>query len=211
VTLITGSAGIGKTTLAVQFILEGTRLKEPGLYVTLEEGPAQVLESSAALRLPLKEAVADGIVEVAYLSRTHIRASQLLAILTEKIEAYGVRRIAIDSVSHIEGQGLSAVELRELLYDLTVRFKALGVTSLMTLESASMLSLEPVTERGLSPIADNLIGLRYRAGPHGLERTLTIVKARASVHDMKTHLFTIGEGGLRLGDALDSTRKGRST
>ena len=52
-------------------------------------------------------------------------------------------------------------ELRHLLYKLVVRFKTLGVTSLLTLESGSLSSMESVTERALSPIADNLLMLRY--------------------------------------------------
>src|SRR5690349_9880264 len=35
--LIDGSPGVGKTTLAMQFLLEGLRLGEPCLYVTLSE------------------------------------------------------------------------------------------------------------------------------------------------------------------------------
>src|SRR3954466_10834142 len=35
--LLQGDPGVGKTTLALQFLLEGARLGEPGLYITLSE------------------------------------------------------------------------------------------------------------------------------------------------------------------------------
>src|SRR6185312_7737794 len=49
VTLVSGSAGIGKSTLGLQFIIEGARRKEHGLYVALEEGPTQILNTAEGL------------------------------------------------------------------------------------------------------------------------------------------------------------------
>src|SRR5207249_1853948 len=67
VTLASGSAGTGKTTLGVQFVLEGAKHREPGLVVSLEESDEQVLASAEELGLPLGAAVRDGLVEVIYL------------------------------------------------------------------------------------------------------------------------------------------------
>lgn len=69
VTLLSGSAGVGKSTFGMQFILEGVRNDERGLYVTLEEGPEQLLASADALQLPLRAAVAEGRAEILYVSR----------------------------------------------------------------------------------------------------------------------------------------------
>ena len=44
ITLVSGSAGIGKSTLGIQFLLEGAKRGERGLYITLEEGEAQILK-----------------------------------------------------------------------------------------------------------------------------------------------------------------------
>lgn len=75
VTLVSGSAGIGKSTLGLHFIVEGARRKEPGLYIALEEGPAQIQRTAEELGLPLKEAVKKGLVELVYFSRENARAS----------------------------------------------------------------------------------------------------------------------------------------
>ena len=42
--LIEGAAGVGKTTLALQFLLEGDRRGEPCLYITLSESREELLE-----------------------------------------------------------------------------------------------------------------------------------------------------------------------
>jgi circadian clock protein KaiC len=198
VTLVSGSAGIGKSTLALQFVLEGARLGQRGLYVALEEGPAQLKKTAAGLGLPLESALAGGSVEIVHLSRHEIRSGQLLAVLTDRIRAHHAVRLALDGANHLEDKGLSADQVRQLLYTLMVRFKSLGVTSLLTLESSSMFSMDTTSDAGLSPVADNLVFLRWAKNADLLERTLTVVKTRASAHDHGTHGFEIGAGGLRL-------------
>lgn len=206
VTLVSGSAGIGKSTLALQFMAEGVKQEQPGLYVALEEGPGQLLQTAARLGLGLGDASDTGLVEFMYLSREHVRASQFLTILADKIQKNRVRRLVLDSASHLAPESAPSGELRQLLYALVTRFKALGVTSLLTLESSSMFSAETVTERGFSPLTDNLLMLRYRQLPGELQPTLTVVKTRGSPHDRGTYEFTISHGGLIIGARIDAAR-----
>jgi circadian clock protein KaiC len=42
--LIEGDPGTGKTTIAIQFLLEGARLGQRGLYITLSESKTEILE-----------------------------------------------------------------------------------------------------------------------------------------------------------------------
>jgi circadian clock protein KaiC len=210
VTLVSGSAGIGKTTLGLQFILEGVKRDEPGLYVALEEGPAQLLKTAEALALPLDEAVTKGLAEIVFLSRAYVRANQLLTILTDKIRASKARRLVLDSASHVVTEGLSTEELRQLLYGLAAQFKALGVTSLLTLESPVMYSTDSVTDGGFSPVADNLIVLRYAQLPGEIRPTLAVVKTRGSLHDRGTYYFDIAEGGVRIAERIDGAAPTRA-
>lgn len=199
VTLVSGSAGIGKSTFATQFLLAGAKDGARGLFVTLEEGPEQLLASADALGLPLRAATEEGSIELLYLSREHIRAGQFLTVLSEKVQALGARRIVLDAATHMAAEGMSEDAFRHLLYRLAVRFKTLDVTTLLTLESSSLFSTDAATDRGLSPIADNLLLLRYTKSEGLLAPTLTIVKTRGSAHDPWTHPISSGEGGLRVG------------
>ncbi len=202
VTLVSGSAGIGKTTLGIQFLLEGVKRKEPVLYVALEEGPEQILETAEALALPLRKAVEAELAEIVHLSHEHVRANQFLTILTDKIRARGVRRLVLDSASHIVTEGAASADLRQLLYVLAASFKALGVTSVLTFESQAMYSTDSVTERGFSPVADNLIMLRYVEAAGTIRPSVAVVKTRGSRHARDTHFFEIGKGGVRIGEQV---------
>jgi circadian clock protein KaiC len=203
VTLVSGSAGIGKSTIALQFLVEGVARGEPGLYLTLEEGPAQILASAKGLGLPLERATETGMAEVVYLPRDRTRVSQFLTILDDKIRSQKTRRLVLDSVSEIVKTAAVPEDLRQLLHALVVRFKSFGVTSLFTLESESMYSTDAITERGYSPIADNIVMLRYVKVPGGVRSTISVVKTRGSPHDWGTYYFSIGAGGVRVGERVD--------
>jgi circadian clock protein KaiC len=155
--------------------------------------------------LPLRAAVAKGLVGILYLSRENVRAGQLLTVLADKIRALDARRLVLDSVNQIGTDGMSQDELRQLLYNLVGRFKTLGVTSLLTLEAASLYSTESVTERALSPIADNLLMARYAKVDDQLAPTLTVIKTRGSAHDRGTYAIAIGKGGIRIGPPVSES------
>jgi circadian clock protein KaiC len=203
VTLVSGPSGIGKTTLATQFIVEGAKRKEPGLFVAFEEGPAQIMNAAEQLGLPLKTAIDEGLVEIIYLSREHVRENQFLSILADKIQAKKTRRLSLDSVSSVMAEGLAPGEARRLLQSLVRRFKLLGVTSLLTLESSSIDAFESPALRGLSPLADNAILLRYIEVGFGLRPALTVLKTRGSAHSFDTHYLSLVKGGARVGAGID--------
>ena len=207
VTLISGSSGIGKSTMGVQFVVEGCRRKERGLYVALEEGPPQIMKTAEGLGLPLKEGIDAGFAEIVFLSREH-RAHELLAILADRIRKQGTRRLVLDSVSQI-ADDLSPDELRHLLTALTVRFKSLGVTSLLTLEARTLHSFDAITDRAFSPVADNVVALRYTQLPGEMRPTLVVVKTRSSAHDWGAHHFTVAKGGVRILGRADATSRAR--
>jgi circadian clock protein KaiC len=93
-------------------------------------------------------------------------------------------------------------EMHTLLLALVAQFKILGVTSLLTFEASSMYATGAVTDGGLSPVADNIVLLRYvRAG--GEDRpSLAVVKMRGSAHTRATHFFSLSKGGMQMGERV---------
>jgi circadian clock protein KaiC len=202
-TLISGSAGIGKSTFGLQFILEGVKRKEPGLFVSFEEGAAQILAIAEGLDVPLKEATEEGLAELVYLSREQARASQFLAILVDKVQSQNIRRLVLDGLSHIVGDGQLPEDFRQLLSAMVARFKGLGVTSVLTFEAKSMYPSGYITDEGFSPVADNVMLLRYLRSSGEDQPTLAVVKTRGSAHDRGTYHFSIVKGGIRVGERVD--------
>ncbi|HEX7603116.1 MAG TPA: ATPase domain-containing protein, partial [Polyangiaceae bacterium] len=197
-TLLAGSPGIGKTTLGLQFILEGAKRNEPGLIFALEESPKQLEVIAEALDMPLRKYIEAGLVEVVYLSRERVRTAQFLAILSDKIRTLKARRALLDGVAHVARESAVGDDLRRLLNKLVARFKLLDVTSVLTAESSSLYFGDDITEHEFSPLADNLLMLRYVPVGGELTPALRIVKTRGSAHDRGTHPFRLGKGGASL-------------
>src|SRR5947208_14922247 len=55
--LVTGEAGTGKTTTCMQFLLNGLKKKEKAIYVTVDERPADILQTAASLDWELQSYV----------------------------------------------------------------------------------------------------------------------------------------------------------
>jgi circadian clock protein KaiC len=211
VTLLSGSAGIGKSTFAMQFIAEGIRQKEPALFVAFEEAPQQILEGAEGLGLPLAAASNEGLLEIVYLTRDSVRANQMLAILADRIRAREVKRLVLDGASHMLTEAMADSDQRQLLYGLITRFKRMGVTSLVTLESSAMYSTDNITDHGFSPLGDNLLALRYIKMPGEIRPSLTIVKTRGSAHDFGTYFLEFSNSGLRVGGQVEAPRRPSSS
>jgi circadian clock protein KaiC len=197
-TLLVGSSGIGKSTLGLQFILEGAQRKEPGLIFTLEENPEQLEATANALGLALRKWIEKGLIEIVYLSPGRVRSAQFLTILGDKIRRLKARRVLLDGVTYMEPRSEGADGLRRLLSNLVTSFKRLDVTSLLTAESRSLYFGDHLTDGGFSPVADNLLILRYVPIDDELTSAIRIVKTRGSSHDRGTHSFHLGKGGARI-------------
>jgi len=198
-TLLAGSAGVGKTTAGLQFILAGAAAGEPGIVFVLEESPDQLFATAAALGLPLRACVDAGTVDVVFLSPQRVRAAQFLTVLSDEILRMKARRVLLDGVGQIVRESVRTDALRSLLVKLVTRFKSLDVTSVLTTESQSLYFGDDITELGFSPVADNLVMLRYVERDGVLSPALRVVKSRGSAHDRGTYAFELAAGGVRMG------------
>ena len=58
--LLTGEPGTGKTTFSAQFMLEGLKQGENGIYISVDEKPAHVVEDAESLGWDLRTPVEQG-------------------------------------------------------------------------------------------------------------------------------------------------------
>jgi circadian clock protein KaiC len=122
----------------------------------------------------------------------------VLAMLADMVDRLKTKRVVIDGASHLLRESASAAEHRDFLAALVHRVSRLGVTIVLTFETRALGPSGMVTESAVSPIADNLLMMRYRESDTGLRPTLTVVKTRGSEHDFRTHDLAFGLHGLRV-------------
>ncbi|HEY2163675.1 MAG TPA: ATPase domain-containing protein, partial [Gemmatimonadaceae bacterium] len=96
-TLVVGATGSGKTTIALQFAIEGVKRGEEVMYINFQENPAQLRRAITKLGYDPALAEAQGF-SLVYASPVELQIDSILARIFETISAGSVRRLIIDAV-----------------------------------------------------------------------------------------------------------------
>src|SRR2546421_8172987 len=100
--MLAGSAGTGKTTLALQYLVNGINLGEPGIYVTFEELPDQIYRDARNFGWDLRKMEEEDKFRVVCTSPDLMLESDKDSLLDDVLQDVQPRRIVIDSLSHLE-------------------------------------------------------------------------------------------------------------
>jgi circadian clock protein KaiC len=121
----------------------------------------------------------------------------------------GARRILIDSLADLSIAAGDPSRFREWMYSLTHRFSRAGTSLMLTLEVPELFAMERVSENGLSHLSDNVLLLQYLREEDRLQRTLTVLKTRASRHDPVVRPYEITADGITLVNGRGQRRPDR--
>jgi circadian clock protein KaiC len=197
-TLLQGSTGTGKTLLSLQFLLEGARRGEKGVFFTLEETPDQLRSHARSLGWDLVAAEESGRILVKYSSPVELSTDRFLYEARTDVAALGAQRAVFDSLSTMRLGVSSERRFKEMAYAIAKHMRGLGVTLLMTVESEQLLGTANIGSHGVSFIADNLVQLRYVELEGRLERAISVIKARGVQHESELRSMVISKGGIRV-------------
>jgi len=200
--VVEGSPGTGKTTLGLQFLVEGCLHGEPGLAITFEEFPEQYYENALQLGWDLRDLEAQGLLKVQFSDPlTFLQGLQDLdGHITELVDGMGAKRLLIDSVSHFERLTEDAQTLRRIETDLVHALKREGLTSILLKENPHVLG--GWGDNRVAFIADALILLRYIELESEIKRGVVVLKLRGSDHEKEIRQYTIREKGLEVGEVF---------
>ncbi len=201
--LVRGAPGTGKTTLGLQYLLEGVRHDEPGLFVSFEEFPQSLYRDAAGLGWDLPSIEDTGQLRMVFTSPEVLLKSLTTpsSKLLRTIQEGDIRRVVIDSLTHFTQYITDGHELRNVYHQVINGFRREGVTGLYLGEE--MRSDYTNREKGrLSFVVDAIMMLRYLEIDSTIQRALVVLKMRASAHDTTIHSYAISEDGITVGPAL---------
>jgi circadian clock protein KaiC len=200
-TLLGGPAGIGKTTLGLQFL--GADPDAPGLFCGFYESEAAILAKARALRLPAAGLIETGRIGTMWQPATEGLIDEICADLLGRIRNRGVRRVFIDGLDAMCRIAGDQDRIVRIFAALTAELRALGVTAMYTRETdlrGTFLD-EPTgafSLRQASSVAENVVLMRSVALRSGLHRLIAVAKARDSQIDPRLRAFDIRPGGLAI-------------
>ncbi|MCX6653452.1 MAG: KaiC domain-containing protein [Methanomassiliicoccales archaeon] len=199
--VVMGSFGTGKTTLGLQFLNQGLKDGEKGIYITLEEDERSIIDDARAFGWDLKPHMDGKKLVIVKLEPTDAKTtiSRIKSELPEFIKAFGATRIVIDSVSLLNMLFDNEHDKRVALFNLTQLIKKTGATCIMTAEVKDENPL--ATRDGLAEyVSDGVVALRYVevADKNEMQLTLRIVKMRRIKHSRRITPYAIGARGLEV-------------
>jgi circadian clock protein KaiC len=205
VTLVSGSTGTGKSSLAVQFALAGAQRGEPAIVVGFEESREQMMRAVADWAYDVAELEAEG--KLRFLidypeSRTF---EEHLVRIQGAVADLGATRLVLDSLTSLRRNGPER-SFREFTLGLTAFLKQHEVAGLLTVGQASLTGPElTATQEHVSSLTDTIVMLRYVEVYGELKRGIAVLKARGSSHDKTIREYSIGPDGIHIGAPLRTT------
>ena len=195
-TLVLGMTGSGKTTIALQFALEGVKRGEPAIFVNFQENPAQLRRAITGLGEDPDEMQAKGL-KLIYATPVELQIDSIVGEIFKEIESGEVRRLVIDAIGDIATAASDVQRLHDYLYSLIQHFAVRGVTTILTLEVGDDSFGGMGTDPRFSYMSDNLIHLAWST-KNVEKRTIRIVKMRGSGHEHGIREFEINASGARV-------------
>lgn len=210
--LLEGNPGTGKTTIALQFLIEGDKLGEQGLYITLSETEQELREGAQSHGMTLgdhievfelvpPESLLDSDHQQSLLYSSDLELGETTKLIFEAFERVQPKRVVLDSLSEIRLLAQSSLRYRRQILALKHYFARQGTTVLLLDDLTA-----DVLDKTVHSVVHGVIHLEELAPEYGAERRrVRIVKYRGQRYRGGYHDFKIETGGVSVYPRLRAT------
>jgi circadian clock protein KaiC len=198
VVLISGGPGTGKTTMSLQFLVNGcTKFGENGIFISLDEPLKKLLQETSEFGWDLERLTDEnrlGFIESST-SSGKFSVEELTTQLRDVARKINAQRICLDPLTFISLHYPDIVARRKVIMNLFDALTATGATCIVTNESRGE------TERAIlleEYLADAVVRLASSRVDRGRVRTIEIEKMRGSVIDDQARPYVIENDGIKV-------------
>ena len=198
--LISGAPGTAKSTLAGLFAAAACERGERTLYVSFDEGGAQIARNLQSVGIQLAPYLESGVLRM-YSTRTRgPNIEEQFGILRAKVHQVNPRCLVIDPMSALSAkvEHLASADASQHFLDF---LKEKGITVVNTSLEGGF-TADEATATGISTIADTWIHVSYIVQDGERNRALTIVKSRGTGHSNQVRELTLSDEGVSLTDVF---------
>ena len=199
IVLLMGSFGTGKTTIGLQFLMEGLKSGEPCIFISLEEDKDSISKNAASFGWNLSDAIEKKKLGLFKLEPSDAKTTitRIKSELPKFVKSFGAKRVVLDSVSLLNMMFSDENDRRSNLFNLCELLRSTGATTLLT---AEVKDDNPRSSRdGLAEYtADGVLLLQSDENKEGgeVQLTIRILKMRRTSHSRRVKPYSITDQGI---------------
>jgi len=191
IVLVAGTPGTGKTIFGLQFLYDGAKNKEMGIFVSFEQEKKDLIRQASLFGWDFEALEKKNLIKI-----VSMWPSSFDEVMTKifKCLYYKPKRLVVDSITSIT---YSMGDNREAFHKMAEKLKKSGLTVVLTSELLS--GQQGFSRDGISEfVSDGLILLKSveAAGEH--KNLLRVEKMRSSKINKESHIYDITERGMEL-------------
>jgi circadian clock protein KaiC len=205
VTIVSGPSGVGKSTLALQFMKEAAGRGERSVAYLFDEGIDTLTARCRAVGIPVDAMVARGTLSLVPVEPLRFGPDEFAAEVRRAVETEGARIVLIDSIAGYE-LCVRGEDLVGHVHALSRYLKNMGVTAILVHEVEAVAGGFRITDVGTSYLADNVVFLRYLELGGELRKAIGVLKKRTSDFEKALRELEITRYGIKVGRPLSDLR-----
>jgi len=200
-TLLTGPAGVGKTTASVQCMVAALKRGENAAYFLFDERMPTLRTRSASLGMDLEPYLQNGQLELRAIDPAEMSPGEFADAIRRTVEDHSATLVVVDSLNAylqaMPNEQFLVLQMHEMLTYLGQK----GVVSLLILGLHGVMG-DIRSDVDLSYLSDTVVQLRYFEAHGEVRQAISVIKTRTARHERTIREFQIGSHGLRLGEPL---------
>src|SRR5215469_1699532 len=200
-TLILGTAGTGKSTLALQYARQMASRGDHGILFAFDETRSIMLARAKALGLDLEKHVDSGVITVQQVDPAEISPGEFAARIRKAVDC-GCELVVIDTLNGYLNAMPGEKYLNNQLHELVAYLNYKGVVTILILAQHGLVAAAeaPID---LSYLSDTVVSLRFFEAAGEVKQSIAVVKKRSGPHEKAIREFRLEPGkGVRIGQPL---------
>lgn len=204
-TLITGPAGAGKTTIALQYLYASCQRGECATMFEFDERIGTLRTRAQAFGMDIDRYVESGCLSIEQMDPAAISPGEFTARVRHEVERRGVRMLVIDSLSGYMAAMPQEQHLILQIHELLSYLSQKGIATFLINPQQGLLGTM-TSSLNISYVADVVLMLRFFEASGRMRKAISVLKNRAGPHEDAIRELRVDKSGVRVGESLTAFR-----